>query len=100
MENKFGEGDLDSHKGSMALLSNEEIDAFKSEQAKLVANSTRPCSSCRNLGHWDRKNWFCPMNVQNIKNITIEHGKEEDDWVSKKKVEKKNAVPKKKKKEK
>jgi hypothetical protein len=96
MENKFGEGDLDAHKGSMALLSNEEVDAFKKEQAKLLKNSKRPCSSCGNLGHWDKKNWLCPMNARNLKNVEIEHGREEDDWISKKKEEKKKAAPKKK----
>eukprot|EP00978_Attheya_sp_CCMP212_P042141 scaffold252140_cov24-Attheya_sp.AAC.1 len=60
LQEKFGEGDIDAHKSTMALMTIDEIDDFKKELAKLLHKATRPCPSCGQKGHWDKRDWIWP----------------------------------------
>jgi hypothetical protein len=57
----FGEGDIDAHKSTMALMTTDEVDEFKKEKAKLLMKALRKCPSCGIKGHWDRRDWMCPQ---------------------------------------
>jgi hypothetical protein len=86
LREKFGEGDMDAHKSTMALMSNDEVDAFKKEKARLLKLATTPCRSCGVMGHYNKTDWRCEMNEFNIKNIEIVNGKIKDDRKSKKPI--------------
>jgi hypothetical protein len=86
LREKFGEGDMDAHKSTMALMSNDEVDAFKKEKARLLKLATTPCRSCGVMGHYNKTDWRCEMNEFNIKNIGIVNGKIKDDRESKKAI--------------
>eukprot|EP00978_Attheya_sp_CCMP212_P018404 scaffold50352_cov37-Attheya_sp.AAC.2 len=84
LREKFGEGNIDKHKSTMALMSNEEVDAFKKEKARLLKLATTPCRSCGTMGHYNKTDWRCSLNESDIHNIGIVHGKIKDDRESKK----------------
>eukprot|EP00978_Attheya_sp_CCMP212_P018350 scaffold50095_cov55-Attheya_sp.AAC.1 len=45
LREKFGEGDIDAHKSTMALMTTDEVDEFKKEKAKLLMKALRKCPS-------------------------------------------------------